>query len=226
MAGRTKIGERFSVVLDAELQAAIQTLSKETGEGVASLLRKALRCGLPFLKAGGSPDAVQLDAQTKMEVDDAVKATGCVRDRLLLEAIRLGLQEAYWKMEREKWENQIRNNPERSEAASEATRELEVLEYYRRMTNPNAFQSHMAKSKAGFYSTQLYEILDKVPAAKEWMDLRMRHWQLARFWVQIGDLTLEKLKEMVAKEEEKHTKEVAQNPTKPTPTKPPRKPAK
>ncbi len=102
MAGRQKIGEKFSIVLTPDLAALVEEVQQATGEETSPLLRKALRVGLPLVKSGGAADVLTLDSELSKEVDAELKRANETRDFLkephrtrasmLIEAIRHGIK--------------------------------------------------------------------------------------------------------------------------------------
>jgi hypothetical protein len=210
-----QLTETAMVRLEQPLHAAIKSLADGAEMKMGGVIRAILRLAAPAFKAQAealkgeavSAELIMLNPELDREVEQASKAAGCSRSRLLLETVRVGVQEAYWKMDEERLEKIIRDNPEGSEAARTARGDLGMLKHFRRMSDPKEMQLHLARSHEGAVNLQLYSLLQNVPDAKEWFDLRMKHWQLTRFWVQISDLPIERLRAMVAQEELKQAQQ-------------------
>lgn len=91
MAGPKKIGERMSVVLDDELREAVAQAAEKAKDGVASVLRRSIRAGLPLIQAGESAELVPLDAELRDDVGKLAEIHGISRGKALSESVRAGI---------------------------------------------------------------------------------------------------------------------------------------
>lgn len=88
MPGSQQVGERLSLVLDEELRKCVSDVADRSKEGVAAILRKAIRHGLPLVESPG--DVVQLDGPLRAEIAAAAERLGKSVEQLLVESIRIG----------------------------------------------------------------------------------------------------------------------------------------
>lgn len=79
----------MSVVLDEDLRTAIAGAAEATHENAASIIRKALRAGLPMLQS--TPEHFFPDPDLRADVGKMAELKGFTRARVLLEAVKIGL---------------------------------------------------------------------------------------------------------------------------------------
>lgn len=157
MAGRQKLGEKFSVVLTEDLAALVEDVKRATGEETAPLLRKAIRAGLPLVKSGGAADVLTLDSELSRDVDAMAKAYKRTRNAILIEAIQKGARAVNV---RGMYENAEHLSPEQAEMMIKTHPEVE----------PYLREVRAAKIAKGVLEIKLMDLLDKVPEAKRRAD--------------------------------------------------------
>src|SRR6185436_15278463 len=109
--------------IDDELLAEIDRVAEGTKESRSAVMRRAIREGLPVLKAGGGADVVCLDGELSKDVDMVSKEAKTSRTKVILESIRTGLQAYYNRVQRE----QVIHSQDRS--PEEAEKLLAVMEH-------------------------------------------------------------------------------------------------
>lgn len=157
MAGRQKLGEKFSVVLTEDLAALVEDVKRATGEETAPLLRKAIRAGLPLVKSGGAADVLTLDSELSRDVDAMAKAYKRTRNAILIEAIQKGARAVNV---RGMYENAEHLSPEQAEMMIKTHPEVE----------PHLREVRVAKIAKGALQIQMDDLLRHVPEAKRRAD--------------------------------------------------------
>src|ERR1041385_4881607 len=135
---RQRIGSRMSVILDEELRKEIEAVMAETGDAVASVLRKAIKAGLAGVKSGGKPDVLTPDSELSRDLDTVAKEMQMPRGKVFLDAARVGLQPVYNRAMREKVIAEQNKNPE------EAAAMLAIMQQSDMADDPGAREIHSA----------------------------------------------------------------------------------
>lgn len=81
----------MSVILDDDLRRDIAAALENSSEPAASLLRKAIKVGLPLVKAGSGAEPIALDGELNKDVGAVSERQKWSRQKVLIEAIRIGL---------------------------------------------------------------------------------------------------------------------------------------
>jgi hypothetical protein len=77
------------LAMDDDLKREVELASKDLNQKQATVMRDAIRKGLPLVKSGG--EVISLDGPLSEEVTRVQNTTGMTRVKVLLEAVRAGL---------------------------------------------------------------------------------------------------------------------------------------
>src|SRR5262245_35024736 len=102
--------------IDDELLAEIDRVAEETKESRSAVMRRAIREGLPVVRAGGGADVICLDGELSKDVDVVSKEGKLSRAKTILDAIRTGLQPLYNRLMREQVIQAQDRSPEDAES--------------------------------------------------------------------------------------------------------------
>lgn len=147
--------------IDDELLAEIDSIAESTKESRSSIMRRAIRDGLPLIKSGGGADVVTLDSETSRDIDVASKETKVSRSKILIEAIRTGLQATYSKLMRDKVVRAQEQNPKDKEAEMM----IHAWENSVLMDDPMGREVRAAMRQRGAALNRFWDILQHVPEA-------------------------------------------------------------
>lgn len=172
---RKNLARNIPLSIDEELLAAIDRIAGDRNETRSLVMRKAIQEGLPLVKAGGNADVLTLDSEFSMEVDQAAKETKLRRNKILLEAIRTGLQAFVSRTMSEKLTLADVQDQE------EKARLLEgIEEHYKLYTDPMVREHRKLILERGHATTRLMDILEHVPDAKRRNNAVMRLTEIRR----------------------------------------------
>jgi hypothetical protein len=104
--GRKKIGMAVPVALDDELRTEVKRVAELRKEADSTVMRAAIRAGLPVVAAGGLAEMIQLDGELSRDLEKASREVGISRTKLILESIRLGFVAVYSRFMRQKWRDE------------------------------------------------------------------------------------------------------------------------
>lgn len=95
MEPKRKAAMPIPVALDEELLAAIDRAVALKGETRSAVMRAALRLGLPLVESGAAGLFIQLDGALRMNIREAAQKLGVSEERVMVEAIRIGVGPYY-----------------------------------------------------------------------------------------------------------------------------------
>jgi len=113
------------------------------------------------VKAGSNADVLTLDSEFSAEVDQASKETGLRRNKILLEAIRRGLQAFVSRVMSEKVSLADVQDPEEKEMLLQA-----IEDSYKNYDDPMVREHRRLIVERGNAVTRLMDVLQHVPEAK------------------------------------------------------------
>jgi hypothetical protein len=177
MAKRTRknLARNVPLSIDEELLAAVDRIAGDRNETRSLVMRKAIEEGLPLVKAGGNADVLTLDSEISADVDQATKATKLKRNKILLEAIRIGLQPFFSRTMSEKMSLANVQNPDERDRLFQA-----IEDSYRNYDDPMIREHQRLIVERGQAVTLLKDLLQHIPDAKKRHDLLIRLTEIRR----------------------------------------------
>lgn len=171
MAKRTRqnLSRSIPLAIDKELLAAVDGVAGDRNETRSLVMRKAIREGLPLVKAGGNADVLTLDSEFSADVDQAAKETKLTRAKILLEAIRVGLHAFVSRVMSEKLSLADVQDPQKRAQLLQS-----IEESYKLYDDPMVLEHRRLIVERGNAVTRLQDILQHVPEAKRRDDLVSR----------------------------------------------------
>lgn len=145
--------------IDDELLAEIDGVVESIKESRSAVMRRALREGLPVVKAGGSADVICLDGELSKDVERVSSEGKLNRAKVILESIRTGLQAFYNRAMREQVIHAQNRSPE------DAERLLAEMEESDRHDDPREREFRTALRQRGAAIIRFHDLLAHVPEA-------------------------------------------------------------
>ena len=161
--------------IDNELLVAIDRVAGDRNETRSLVMRKAIEQGLPLVKAGANADVLSLDSEISADVDEASKELKLRRNKILLEAIRIGLQAFISRAMSEKVSLADVQDPKEKEMLLQA-----IEQSYKDYHDPMVIEHRRLIAERGHAITRLNDILQHVPEAKRRSDLVNRLTEFRR----------------------------------------------
>jgi len=172
---RKNLSRNIPLSIDEELLTAIDRIAGDRNETRSLVMRKAIQEGLPLVKAGGNADVLTLDSEFSADVDQAVKETKLKRNKILLEAIRVGLQPFVSRTMSEKLSLADVQDPQERELLIQ-----ELEQSYKLYDDPMVREHRRLIAERGNATTRLMDILKHVPEAKRRHDATTRLTEIRR----------------------------------------------
>jgi len=172
---RKNLARNIPLSIDKDLLAAVDRVAGDRNETRSLVMRKAIQEGLPILKAGGNADVLTLDSELTADVDQASKELKLKRNKILLEAIRIGLQAFISRAMSEKVSLADVQDPDKKAQLLQA-----IEESYRDYDDPMIREHRKLIVERGNAVTRLNDILQHIPEAKRHYDLSKRLTELRR----------------------------------------------
>ncbi len=163
----------LAISLPESLITEIDGLAADLKESRSSIMRRAIREGMAFVKAGRNADVITLDSEFSAEVDQLSAEIGLRRNKILLEAIRTGMQAFAARTLSEKMTLAQEQDPEKRERLIQA-----LEESYKLYDDPMTIEHRRLIMERGNATTRLLDILQQVPEAKRRSDLVNRLTEL------------------------------------------------
>jgi len=163
---RKNMARNIPLSIDKESLAAVDRVAGDRNETRSQVMRKAIQQGLPLVEAGGSADVLTVDSEISADVDQASKELKLRRNKILLEAIRIGLQAFVSKAMSEKLSLADVQDPKEKAQLLQA-----IEESYKLYNDPMVIQHRRLIVERGHAVTRLNDILQHVPEAKRRDDL-------------------------------------------------------
>lgn len=176
--GRKKIGMAVPVALDDELRRDVKRVAELRKEADSTVMRSAIRAGLPIVEAGGSGDYIQLDGELSADVGKVAAEQGRSRQRVLLEAIRIGLApvQARWVASHPESGPEIPEE-EAHRLWSHDPDSLPILKDLRRHRNNAAWLENFLAQMRLFPGVQ--EVQERVERVVVWAQRKGRPWPVS-----------------------------------------------
>ena len=159
----------LAISLPETLIEELDRVAANVKESRSAVMRKAIREGLPILKAGGNADVLALDSELSTDVDQTVKETKERRNKILLEAIRIGLQPYFTRKTSEMVSLADKKDPKEKDYLLQ-----QIERSYELYTDPMVIEQRKLIVERGRAVTRLNDILQHVPEAKRRDDLVTR----------------------------------------------------
>jgi hypothetical protein len=166
MKSRKNLARNIPLSIDKELLAAVDRLAGDRNETRSLIMRRAIQEGLPLVKAGGNADVLTLDSELSTVVEQATKETGLRRSKILLEAIRAGLEAFISRVMSQKVSLADLTDPKEREQILNACEES-----YRLYDDPTAREHRKLIWERATAAVRLIDILLRVPEAKRRAEL-------------------------------------------------------
>ncbi|MCU0783212.1 MAG: hypothetical protein MUF81_04020 [Verrucomicrobia bacterium] len=145
------------VSMDDAFLAELDAVAADVKDSRSSVMRRAIRAGLPLVKSGGAADVLTLDSESSKEADALASGHKRTRHSVLLEAIRHGIRavDLYAMLEQARREG----TPEGVLQAMEASHDLDA--------HPEKRAVKKAIAERAAFWIQVEDLVNHVPQARE-----------------------------------------------------------